>query len=387
MKMKKKYPFTTHGYPLSPLKRAFCLLLFLLLLISVLVLPSYAASPEDILSDFADSLPDPVQGEVADAVGNPEKTADLVGAEHLLSLVLASLEGAVASSGGFFMTLAGALILFSLSSVLLAEASEGLRKTLEVGLSAVLVCLLFSRMGEDMTRVESTVTDMCRLSNALAPAYAGLFLAEGSVGTAAASSAGFAGLTLLLENLAAGLLLPLLRVLFCFTLVSVAGGGARTDGIFRSLRHTYVTVLVFLSLLLTASLGFQTSLASSADSLSARSVKFALGQMIPVIGGSLAETWRVLTASLGVLRHSLGALAVVSLLLVILPTLLTALLHRLGLSLAASLAELLGCERGKKVFSDLRGIYDLAVATLSVTLVLFFLTVTLVARCTVAPTV
>ena len=37
----------------------------------------------------------------------------------------------------------------------------------------------------------------------------------------------------------------------------------------------------------------------------------------------------------------------------------------------------------EKIFADLRGIYDLAVATLAVTLVLFLLTVTLVARCTV----
>jgi stage III sporulation protein AE len=246
------------------------------------------------------------------------------------------------------MTLAGALLLFSLSSVLFAEASEGLRKTLEVGLSAVLVCLLFARIGEDMARVESAMTDMCRLSGALAPAYASLFLAEGGVGTAAASSAGFAGFTLLLENLAVGLFLPLLRVLLGFTLVSVAGNGAKTDGIFRSLRHTYVTALVFLSLLLTASLGFQTSLAASADGLSVRSVKFALGQLIPVIGGSLAESWRVLTSSLGVLRNTLGAFTVVSLFLLILPTLLTALLHRLGLSLAAALSDLLGCERGKR---------------------------------------
>lgn len=386
MKLKKtvKFVFATHGYPLLVVKRVFYILLLAPLLLLFFTGNVTAAAPEDILSDFADSLPDLVQSEVGDAVGDAEATGELVGAEYLMSLVLSSFGQAVSSSGGFFMTLAGALILFALTSRIFAEASEDLRKTVEFGLAVVIAVLLFSHIGEDMARTESAMTDMCKLVNALSPAYAGLFLAEGGVGTAAASSAGFAAFTLLLENLAVGIFLPLLRVLLGFTLIGVTGTPAKTDGIFRSLRHTYVTVLVFLSLLLTASLGFQTSLASSADSLSARSVKFALGQMIPVIGGSLSETWRVLSASLGLLRNSIGVFAVVSLFLLILPTFLTALLHRFALSLSSSLAGILGCPRAEKIFTDLRGIYDLAVATLAITLVLFLLTVAIVARCTVA---
>lgn len=386
MKSKKpaKLVFTTHGYPLFSKKRVIYIFILVPFLLFFLAGSITAASPEDILSDFADALPNLVQDEVGDAVGDAEATGELVGAEYLMSLVLSSFGEAVSSSGGFFMTLAGALILFALASQVFSEASEELRKTVEFGLAVALAVLLFSRIGEDMVRTESAMTDMCKLANALSPAYAGLFLAEGGVGVAAASSAGFTAFTLLLENLTVGLLLPLLRVLLGFTLVGIASNSAKTDGIFRSLRHTYVTILVFLSLLLTASLGFQTSLAASADSLSARSVKFALGQMIPVIGGSLSETWRVLSASLGLLRNSLGVFAVVSLFLLILPTLLTALLHRFALSLASSFAGILGCPRAEKIFTDLRGIYDLAVATLSVTLVLFLLTVALIARCTVA---
>ena len=118
--------------------------------------------------------------------------------------------------------------------------------------------------------------------------------------------------------------------------------------------------------------------------MATQSVRFALGNMIPVIGGQLGGTLRTLSASLGLLKNTVGALSVAALLLLLLPPLVSLLLHRFFLSLSASFSKMLGAGRAEKVFLAFRGMYDLAVATLALTLVTFLLLLALLVRCGVA---
>lgn len=354
-------------------------LLLLALLLPLFVLPT-AAEESDILRDFLDALPSDLAAPLEEAAGDTEKTAELVGADYLLSLLAEATGGALGESGGFLLRLVAGLILFTLLSHLLRTADSGLTRTAEAALSAALVAMIYATLAGDMTRVSAALADMCHLSDALLPAFAGLYAAAGNAGTAAVSSSGFTLLSLLLENLAAGLLLPILQVIFAFMLIGALGFGARTEGLGRVLRNCYVTLLVFFSLLLTASLGFQGNLAAAADSLSVRSVKFAVGRLIPVVGGSLGETLRTLSASLALLRGSLGTLAVAVLLSFLLPTLVSLLIHRFCLSLVGAAAGMLGAARAEKIFSDFHTLYDLAIATLAIGSVLFLLILALLSQ-------
>ena len=366
--------------------RWFCLLfVFRFLLLLFPTMPAGAAEPEEIFRDFLSGLPGSVQEEIAGAAGDAEATGELIGAEYLFSLFTEACGDAFAASRTYFLRLLGMVLLFAVLTLFFSEAEEkGLVRVLEMAMSVALCTLLYDTVAADMTRVGSSLEDMRDLSNLLIPAFASLFAAGGSTGTAVAAASGFTAFSLLLENLCVGVLLPLLRVLFGFTLIGVAGGSQRTDGIFRTVRQTYITLLVFLSLLLTASLSFQTVLSASADSLSARSVKFAVGNLIPVIGGSLSDTLRTLTASLTFLRSSIGTFSVLTVLMMLLPTLIGMLIHRFGLSLAASLSGMLGCGRAEKVFTDFRGIYDLSIATLSIVTVLFLLLLSILSKCGLA---
>ena len=103
------------------------------------------------------------------------------------------------------------------------------------------------------------------------------------------------------------------------------------------------------------------------------SVRFALGNLIPIVGGTLGGTLRTLAASLSLIRSTLGTLALAALLLSVLPALVSVLLHRFFLSLACDFSDMLGSTRASRILSGFRSVYDIAAATLSVALVLFFL--------------
>ena len=362
---------------------ALCGALFLCLL---LVTPAAAVTPDDVQRDFAGALPSLTDGDaLRDAVGDAEKSGEFLGVEYLFSLLTDALSGQMPAAFSFLLQLIGFLLLAAVFEVLAAETEGGAAaRAVSVGQAVILCGLLYRFTAADVERVSACVRDMARFADALAPIYGGLLAAGGSAGTAAGAAAGFAGCSLLLENLCAAVLVPLLRVLFAFALLSVTGDRFRLSGFARTLRGTYLTVLSFLSLLMSASLSAQTALSVSGDSLSLRSVSFAVGNLIPLVGGSVGGAVRTLGASLTLLRSSVGALSVAALLMLFLPVFIGAMLHRLCLSLAASVAEAMGCTQAEKILLSFRGIYDLAVAALAIAAVLFLCLLSLFTKCALA---
>ncbi|MBQ8173828.1 MAG: hypothetical protein IJ009_00325 [Clostridia bacterium] len=365
------------------MKRAAVFLSLALLLSSLLCLPVGAVDTEEYFSDFFDTLPDEVRDTLSDA-DEYEEAAELVGVERLFALFLTALQNGIDSAIPSLLRLLGIAILLALLSHLAADLPESSAAAAQGGIGVILTFLLFRFAEADFARATACLTDLSEFTNGLIPVFFGLFAAGGGTATATASAAGFTGFSYLIKSVCVALLLPLLRLLFAFTAIRTAGGKLKTESLFSSLRTAYVTTLAFLSLLLVTSLGFQSSLAASADSLAAGAVRFTVGQLVPVVGSSLAGSLRTVAASLSLVKGTLGTLSVFALLSMLLPPLVELLLHRLCLSLCASVSGMLGNERAREAFSAFRGIYDLAAATLAVCLVLFILVIALLLRCGIA---
>lgn len=361
------------------------ILLCLLCLLPTMILPARAATPEQIWQDLLDALPR-LDGAPDDAAWeDPTQVRELVGVERLFSLLTQAGEESLPAALRQFCRLVALLLLAAACRQLCAAHTGGeMQAAVGWGITLVLACLLYREVAADVTNVTQVLADMRTLSQATGGAFGALLLAGGSAGTAASAAAGFAAYALLLEEAGTGCLPTLLRALFALTLIGTLGRGRRGEGLMRTTKNIYLTLLSLLSLGLTASLAFQTSLSAAADSLSARSISFALGQMIPVVGGAVGSTVRTLSASLALIQSAIGALGVFYLLSLLLPPLLSLLLHRLCLSLCASVADLLGCAEERALLQSFRSLYDLAIAALAITSVLFILLLALLLHCTPA---
>ena len=355
----------------------FAVCLFLLALFS---LPCAALEEGEVLDDLLAALPPTVSAALGELTSS-EGAATLVGAEYLPALAIDSLRGELRGSVQHLSRLLGiALLLAALARLRDALGDGAATRAAECGIGVILILLLYRLTEADMTRATATVQDMHRFANGLLPIFVSLFAAGGSTGTATAAAGGFTALAYLLQQVVAGALLPLLRVLLGFVMMTAVWRQGSLTGIYQALRQLYVTLLGFLSALLVASLAFQSTLAASADSLAAHSVRFAIGNLIPVVGGALGGTLRTLSATLSLLKNTVGAVAVAALLLLLLPTLIGLLLHRLLLSLAAAISTALGSETAGKILTDFRAIYDLAAATLAIGAVVFILIIGVLAR-------
>ena len=143
-------------------------------------------------------------------------------------------------------------------------------------------------------------------------------------------------------------------------------------------------MLSFFMMLLLAMLSAQTILGASQDTLAMRSAKFAAGSMIPVVGGSVAELLRSVSASVGYMRSSVGICGVLLLVLLMLPTLIELLLARTTWQICSFFAEILGCDGEKRLLDEFASINGYLIAAVAICSSVLLLTFTLFTHCATA---
>lgn len=232
---------------------------------------------------------------------------------------------------------------------------------------------LFTLLFDSAEHLFSFFSDLSHFTLGLSPLFVTLFASGGGAAGAAAAGGGFAAFLSLLELFSTTVFPPVLRTLFALALLSSLGNHT----LIRELSHriSSFTVLLFsiLSMLLLASLAFQSILASSVDSVAIRTVKYTASASLPFVGNTLASTLGALHASLTLVRGMLGGGAVIALFALLLPPIIEILLLRISLSLSESIATFTESTALKEVIGRFRSIMDLSLAALITVSLLFLL--------------
>ncbi len=188
-----------------------------------------------------------------------------------------------------------------------------------------------------------------------------LLALSGSVTQSSILAANLSQTLALATTLTSNFLAPTLKLLFAF-LVSQGFTDTGLGTLFDFLKRSVKTLCVLFFTLVGASLSLQNALATSADSLAQRSVRFAAGNFIPVVGGMVGQSIGTLSASFSVVKTECGVLCILLLLILILRPILTVCVHKIFLSLAAAVADLTGEKKGKTLLHSFRSLLDLLMA-------------------------
>ena len=272
------------------MKRLLPLLVLLPLLFAALpVAASAATAPEEYLTELLDGLPSATRDVLPSDPSDPAALRESVGIRHLAEVLLSSLEGRGPAMLAILLTLGGITLFFAVLNLIRDGLGGGAVKAADAALGLLLVLTAYDRLFDVFERAAAYLEDLGTLAEVAAPVMGGLYLAGGNTASAMAGSGAMAALSLILEHLCASALLPLLRVMLGFLLVS-AIGEVRTEGVVTTVRNLYATVLGFFCLLVSASLTFGNAIGTASDSLALRSVRFAVGMRPP--GGAPCETGR-----------------------------------------------------------------------------------------------
>ena len=126
-----------------------------------------------------------------------------------------------------------------------------------------------------------------------------------------------------------------------------------------------------LTTLLTAVLAFQKAISAGADSLGLRGVKFALSNLVPVIGSALGDAVATLGTSLRAVGSIAGGMGIAAVVLVVLLPLIRLIAYRFIIGLCAALAQALGLTTEQRVLNTAGEILGFLSAVLSFLGVLF----------------
>ena len=334
------------------------------------------AIPEDIRSLLPDQLFASNRTEIGEGVREMSSLSYLI--RTLLSLIGLRLGDAVA----MLASITGLLLISSVSAAIGSSfPSAGVARAFSFCATLVILTALLSQSGKCLSGVANYFSTLGTLTAASIPLMAALYLLGGNTATAVASSSGLSIFMTVTETVVGKSILPFCGLCMSLALVGALDPSIRLGTLLSAIKKNYTTALSFLMMLLLAMLSAQTLLGARSDTLVMRSARFATGTLIPVVGGSIAELLKTVSAGVGYLRGAVGICGVLLLLLTLLPTLVELLLYRLAWQIAASLADILGCESERRLLDEFASLLGYLIAAVAICSSVLFLAFTLLTHC------
>ena len=328
---------------------------------------------------FTDALPDSLASRLPDGVGEDVSSdaAALTDWSYISDYLASVLDPGFRKAMRILASLMGLILISSAISSLCTSLGGGVSHILSVCSGAAVCAAAVSLQYDVLLGVATYLADLSALMNAMLPLTVSLYALGGNVAAAGVSGSAFGVFLNVCENLLGTTVIPFAGACIAFALLSSVPSGLDMRGVIGAVKKTYATALSFVMMLFSVLLGAQSALAAASDSVSLRAAKFVAGSVIPVLGGSVGESVRVLASGMGVLRKSMGVFGIMLIVLLFLPVLVSLLLMRASNGIAASFAGLLGCDREKAVLSELSSVYGYVIGVVAMCSVSFIFALTL----------
>ncbi|MBQ8388022.1 MAG: hypothetical protein IJX46_03770 [Clostridia bacterium] len=360
------------------MRRALFGLLFAALILIAFTLPCYAAEEIEIgYGEFVDELPNTLVDRLPSGDWGSDPSSDatsLVSWEHVSAEISEILGLGLGASLRILAVLMGLILISAAARSLCASFGGRSAALLELCTAGAVCAAAISLQYEILLGAADYLADLTLLMNAMLPVTVSLYAAGGNVATAGVSAGAFGIFLNLSENILATTVVPFSGICLAFALVGSMSGGLDLRSISGTFKRIYSTALSFIMMLFSAVMAAQTILASASDSISLRATKFVAGSVIPVLGGSVSESVKTLAAGIGALRKSVGICGIALIALLFLPVLVSLLLTRAVNGIAASFANMLGCDREGALLAELSSVYGYICGVLAVCSITFIFT-------------
>ncbi len=212
------------------------------------------------------------------------------------------------------------------------------------------------------------------------PIYAGILTAGGQTATASGMSFLLLGAANVVSSIASFVIMPLMSSYLAVSLVS--GILPQNSGLVLGEGIKKIAMWI-LSLSLTLFLGLlsiQTTVNASADGLGVKALKFMLGSFVPVAGGALSESLTTLTASIKLLKSSVGIYGVVAIALINLPVILELVIWRIVVFVLSAVSELFGIKTGVPLLKSVDSVLAVLIGVVLFIAALFIISLSIVLK-------
>lgn len=339
-------------------------------------MPSAYTDLEGYISpDVADILPEGLFSENAEEALNAARS--MSDWKYLLHALLAAVGMRLSDAVGMLCTLIGLILI----AAILGKLKEGMggagSETFGFCLRLALYTAIVLQTVGMVEVVQSFFSQLNTLMGGMIPVMGILYALGGNVGQAAVSEELMLVFLTVCEYVSTAVTPPVCAICMSFSLMDAFGLRLTLAPLCEQIKRWYTSLLGLVMFLLSVALSLQSVLVGRADSLGMKGVKYAVGNMLPVVGGAVAGTLGTVSASVSLLRGICGSSGILLVALLLLPTLVQLLLFRMTLRLASTVAALLGCDGEARLLTEMASLHGYLAAAVSVCSITFVIALSL----------
>ena len=336
--------------------------------------PAYADLADSLPPEISDLLPDGLFSESLEEALTA--TAELTDWRYLLNALLSAVGLRLDAMVGLLCTLIGLILL----AAVLGRLREGLGSSGEIPgfcLRLTLYTAIVVQTAGTVETVRLFYDRLTTLTGGMIPVMGALFALGGNMGRAAVNAELLMVFLAVCQYISTTVTPPVCAVCMSFSLMDALGVKLTLALLGDRIKKWYASLLGLVMFLLSLALSTRSELAGRGDTRGMRGVKYAVGNMIPMVGGAVAGTLSTVAAGVTALRGICGVSGIILVALLLLPTLVELLLTRALLNLSATVASMLSCDGEAKLLSEMASLHGYLAAAASICAVVFMIALTL----------
>lgn len=323
---------------------------------------------DELPNDVNELFPDDFEDEIEKDGGT--SAVKLLDVSFFTSFLGRSLSLALSDSAPILLTLTVTVLLCSLLSSF-SKAGSSVGKAMGFASSVALCSSCISVVKPLCDACLGTVNVISGIIKTSLPIMTSISLMAGQISTSGANATFLGAVIALTEEIGRQVLTPVIAVSIAFSAVSALSRGTGIDltHMVSSVKKVFVFFISLLATVLCFTMAFQTVIAKGSDTILLRSIKFASGSTVPIVGAALSEAAGTYLAGLSLIKSSAGVLVAAAIALASLPMLLKLFAVKLCLTFVAFVSDMLGVN-GAAV-RDFASICDMLIAMLVTSSLIF----------------
>ena len=298
--------------------------------------------------------------------------------EGILDNLWAAAVAAIAQGITSLGTVIGVALLIGLLDALLGEEQGTVKEIASFLCYGVCAAVLSGVMTAQLALAANAIEDICRLLEMVAPLLIALLAAVGATASAGIAQPMFVFLSATVAKTVQSLLLPAVMSAGVLNIVGGITGRKQLDHLSGTIKSFVKWMVGGITTVFLGSMALRGMSVGGVDSISFRTMKYALDKSLPLVGGVVAGSLDSVRGCTLLIKNAAGIAAM----LIALGTVLTPILRIAGMNLAfrvtAAICAQFSDERMPKMLNDLADICRYMFACVAAVALMYVLTMGLI---------
>lgn len=174
-------------------------------------------------------------------------------------------------------------------------------------------------------------------------------------------------------RIAANIIVPLISICMAMNIIEAINPKMNLSSVTELIKKLSTGLLGLIMTVFTGMLSVQSIVGASADTVGVKAAKFVVANLVPVVGGAVADAYTTMRSGLGMLRGATGAFGIAALAVMLLPSVMEAVCMYFAMCCGSAAAGLCGNDGLSCLFKGAANAMSLIIAVLCCFSVLFII--------------